>query len=153
MYSRTEVAMTKEAFWTAFGRFIALHPNSEGEKINWINYNTGYKDVYFRMDVDQKKAAISIQIRHSDVLMRELYYDKFEEFRTLFTEAMGEEWIWDDEAQDENGLYMAKIYIELASVSLFKQEEWPQIVSFFKPRIIALDAFWNDVKDTFEELR
>lgn len=153
MYSRAEASKIKEAFWTAFGRFMAIHPNSEGEKINWVNYHTGFKDVYFRMDVDQKKAAISIQFTHPDALMRTLYYDKLEEFYTWFAESMGEEWIWVPEMQNEQGKLISKVYLELPSVNIFKQEQWPEIVSFLKPRIIALDAFWNEVKDAFEELK
>lgn len=153
MYSRAEASQLKQEFWTAFGRYLSYHTNSEGEKINWVNYNTGYKDIYFRMDADQKKASISIQLTHTDTLMRELYYDKFDELRTLFTEALGEEWIWEKETYNEQGKSISKIYTELHNVSVFKQDEWPQIISFLKPRIIALDMFWNDVKDVFDELK
>ena len=153
MYSRAEVSKLKEAFWTAFGRFLSINSNSEGEKVNWLNYATGYKDVYFRMDADQKKASISIQLRHGDTLLRSLYYDRFDELHTLFMEAMGEDWIWEPEAEDEYGRPISKIYIELPGVNVFNQAEWPQIISFLRPRMIALDAFWNEVKDAFEELR
>lgn len=153
MYSRAEASQLRQAFWTAFGRYMSYHLNSEGQKINWVNYHTGYKDVYFRMDADQKKAGISVQFTHSDSLLRQLYYEKFEELQTLFTEAMGEEWIWEPDWVNEHGKYISKIYIELPGVNIFKQEEWPQIISFLKPRIMALDTFWNEVKDLFEELR
>lgn len=153
MYSRAEASQLKQAFWTAFGRYMSYHANSEGEKINWVNYHTGYKDVYFRMDADQKKVSISIQFVQSDTLMRELYYEKLEELQTLFTEAMGEEWTWEKEIYNEQGKAISKIYTELYGVSIFKQDEWPRIISFLKPRIIALDTFWNEMKDLFEELR
>jgi len=153
MYSRAEASKMKEAFWTAFGRFLSINPNSEGEKVNWLNYATGYKDVYFRMDADQKKASISIQLRHGDALLRSLYFDRFDELHTLFVEAMGEDWIWEPEAEDEYGRSISKIYIELPGVNVFNQADWPQIISFLRPRMVALDGFWNDVKDAFEELR
>ncbi|MCW3071352.1 MAG: hypothetical protein JWO44_1242, partial [Bacteroidetes bacterium] len=41
MYSRSEASQLKHEFWIAFGRYLSLHPNSEGEKINWVNYHTG----------------------------------------------------------------------------------------------------------------
>lgn len=153
MYSRAEASQLKQAFWTAFGRNLSYQENREGEKINWINYHTGYKDVYFRMDAVAKKASISIQFTHTDALMRMLYYEKFEEFRTLFTETMGEGWTWEPERYTEQGKPISAIFTELHGVNILRQEDWPAIISFLRPRIIALDAFWNEVKDVFEELR
>lgn len=153
MYSRAEAAQLKEAFWTAFGRFISVTPNSEGEKVNWINYNTGHKHLYFRMDADTKQASIAILLRQPDTLLQTLYFEKFTELQTWFTEAMGEAWIWEPDSLDEYGKPVSKIYTSLPGVNIFKQEDWPQIISFLRPRMIALDAFWNEVKDGFEELR
>lgn len=153
MYSRAEASQIKEAFWTAFGRFISLHRNSEGEKTNWINYNTGHKHLYFRMDADSKQASIAILLRHPDTLLQTLYFEKFTELRTWLTETLGEEWIWEPNTHDEYGKPVSKIYATLPSVNVFKQEDWPNIISFLKPRMLALDAFWNEVKDGFEELR
>lgn len=153
MYSRAETARLKEAFWTAFGRFLSLQTNSTGEKINWINYGTGHKHVYFRMDVDRKQAFIGMVLRHPDTLLQTLYYDKFSELRTWFTESMGEEWIWEPATPDEYGKPVSKIYTVLPGVNIVKQDDWPKIIRFLQPRIIALDVFWNEVKDGFDELK
>jgi hypothetical protein len=152
MYSRAESTQIREAFWTAFGRYLSPHLNSEGEKINWVNYHTGYKHLYFRMEADGKSAVISIQITHPDPLMRELFFDKFKSFETIFRQHLEEEWEWAANAVDGQKT-IAAISRKLDGVSIYKQEDWPQIISFFKPRIIALDEFWNMVKDAFEELR
>ncbi len=32
-------------------------------------------------------------------------------------------------------------------------EQWHDLIAFFKPRIIALDAFWTDAKYSFDALR
>ncbi|RYZ23162.1 MAG: DUF4268 domain-containing protein, partial [Chitinophagaceae bacterium] len=36
---------------------------------------------------------------------------------------------------------------------IFRREDWPELISFFKPRIVALDAFWSEAKYFFEALR
>jgi len=41
----------------------------------------------------------------------------------------------------------------LPDVNIFKQEDWPKLISFFKPRIIALDEFWSDAQDSFDLFR
>lgn len=153
MYSRAEATQLKHEFWIAFGRYISLHVNSEGLKINWVNYHTGYKYIYFRMEAGNDKAEISIRLTHPDTLLRELYFDKFQGFRTMIHGALGEEWTWQPEVQDGQGKAISKIYTELKGVSIYDKNTWPGIISFFKPRIIALDEVWNDIKDAFEDLR
>jgi hypothetical protein len=32
-----------------------------------------------------------------------------------------------------------------------EEGDWPAIISFLKPRIIALDEFWENVKPGFED--
>lgn len=153
MYSRAQASQIREAFWTALGRFMAPTPDSEGEKTNWINYATGHKGLYFRMDVDAKQASISVLMRQTDPLLQTLYFEKFDELRTWFTDTLGEEWTWEPDGHDEHGKPVSKIYTVLPGVSIFRQEDWPAIITFLRPRMIALDAFWNEVKDGFEELR
>ncbi len=153
MYSRAEASQLKHEFWIAFGRYISLNLSSEGMKINWVNYHTGYKHVYFKMEADQKKAEISIQLTHPDALMRELYFDKFSSFRTIITDALNEAWEWQAETTDESGKSISKIYTAMQGVNVYDKNTWPEIISFLKPRIIALDEVWNDIKDGFEELR
>jgi len=153
MYSRSEAFQLKQAFWTSFGKYLSFETNAEGRKINWINYHSGYKNVYFRMDADQKKAIICIELKHADTLLRHLYFDKFKTLHSFFTHALGEEWIWEQDTTDENGESISKIYIELPGVNVLDQADWPAIISFLKPRMMKLDEFWNDVKDGFEELR
>src|SRR5690606_40670888 len=48
MYSKEEAKRLKERFWTNFGQFMSLVPNEEGVKVNWVNYKTGIKHLYFR---------------------------------------------------------------------------------------------------------
>jgi hypothetical protein len=153
MYSRSETSQLKHEFWIAFGKYISPHPNSEGIRINWVNYHTGYKHIYFRMEAEKNNAIISIQLTHPDALMRELFYDKFLGFKTIIHNTLNEEWIWEMETADEHGKFISKIYKEIQGVNIFDKTTWPEIISFLKPRIIALDEVWNDIKDAFEDLR
>lgn len=79
MYKKDEASQLRQAFWTAFGQYMAPIPSVEGEKINWVNYKTGVKNVYFRMFADSKKARISIEITHSDICIQELFYEQFKD--------------------------------------------------------------------------
>jgi hypothetical protein len=153
MYTREQASQLRQAFWTTFGQYIAPHLSAEGLKINWSNYKTGFKHVYFKMRADKKNASIAIELAHPDPGIQELYFEQFEELKTLLHETLGEEWDWVLHTTDEEGRTISRIYKELAPTNVFNQDNWPELISFFKPRIIALDEFWNDAKYTFESLK
>ena len=153
MYSKAEVTQLRQAFWTVFGQYMAPVPSAEGDTTNWINYKTGLKHVYFRMQADNRQAAIAIELTHPDASIRELFFEQFGEVKQLLHEALGEEWTWEAEASDANGLPLSRIYTELAPANLFNRDDWPALISFFKPRLMALDAFWTDAQYAFEALK
>jgi hypothetical protein len=152
MYSKEHASQVRQAFWTAFGQYIAPHPSAEGYKVNWVNYKTGVKDVYFRMKADQKMASIAIELTHKDIGVQELYYEQFLELKGYLHGVIGEEWDWELHGKNEYGQTLSRISKSMAGVSIFNQDDWPELISFFKPRIIALDEFWSDAKYKFFEL-
>jgi hypothetical protein len=127
-------------------------PSAEGIKINWVNYHTRVKDVYFRMDTSSRAASISISMEHSDPAVQELFFHQFEQFKSLLHDILGEEWEWQQHRSNDNR-FVSRIYKELPGVSVLNKDQWPELISFFKPRIIALDAFWADAKYSFELLK
>ena len=153
MYTREQASQLRQAFWTAFGQYMAPVLSAEGLKVNWPNYKTGFKNVYFRMQADKKTASIGIEITHPDPELQEIFFEQFQALKTLLHETLEEEWTWELHASDEYGKTVSRIYKEIGPVSIFNKEDWPQLISFFKPRIIALDAFWTDAQYSFEELR
>ena len=150
MYSKQEASQLKQQFWTAFGQYMSPVLSADFEHINWINYKTGKKDIFFRMNADNKTANISIDITHRDTELQTLYFEQFEQLKKLLHEALQEEWKWQLHMHDDNGKIISKIYTGIDDVNVFNKEDWPKLISFFKPRIIALDAFWSIAKNVFE---
>ncbi|CAN5192846.1 hypothetical protein BH23BAC1_BH23BAC1_38960 [soil metagenome] len=153
MYTKGEASQLRQAFWTAFGQYIAPHPSDEGLKVNWINYNTGFKSVYFRMQADSRKASIGIELSHADVEIQQMFFEQFLALKNVLHQILGEEWRWLLHTKDQKNKTFSRIYKELSPVNIFNKDEWPDLISFFKPRIIALDEFWIDAKYSFENLR
>lgn len=153
MYSKEQASQLKQAFWTAFGQYIAPHLSAEGLRTNWVNYKTGIKNLHFKMQADKKSASIAIEMSHSDPGMQELMFEQFLEFKNILNASLNEEWEWQLHVQDENDRTLSRVVKILPGVSIFKQEDWPALISFFKPRIIALDEFWSDAKDSFDTFK
>jgi len=150
MYTREESSRLRQEFWTTFGRYMNPIPSSEGNKVNWINYHTGVREVYFRMDADGHEASIAITIEHREVAMQELYFDQFAELKALLGTELQEEWTWQLHDTRDPDRAISRIYKTLPNVSVYNKAHWPDLISFLKPRIIALDRFWENAKYGFE---
>lgn len=153
MFSRAEASRIRHEFWTTFGKYMNPVPSAEGMKINWVNYHTGLKDVYFRMNAGNHSATISISIEHNDPEIQQLYFEQFLEMKEMLHGALGEEWEWQLHVSTPDGKLISSISKELSPVSVFNKDHWPDLISFFKPRIIALDSFWENGRWGFEGLK
>lgn len=153
MYTREEASMLRQEFWTTFGQYISPYRSADGLKINWINYKTGLKHVYFRMNADKKHAYIAIEIAHPDLGIQELFFEQFAELKNILHDTLNEEWNWELFTTDEYGRTISRIYKELRPVNIFNKNDWPKLISFFKPGILALDDFWSTAKYAFDALR
>ncbi len=151
MYSKQEASILTQQFWTSFGQYIAPVLSAEGEKINWINYKTGQKDISFNMMADSKGAKIAIVLKHKDPLLQILFFNKLLKLKSNLHLVMGEEWQWQLHTVDQYGKTTSEIYLSLQQVNVFNKADWPAIISYLKDRIIALDRFWCEYKYALED--
>ena len=149
MYSKEETAKLKAQFWTSFGLYMKPIPGAAGLPVNWINYKTGVKHIRFDMDVDNTKATIAIVIVHPQQERRLAYYSQFLSLKKLLGSTTGFTWQWNETLHNDHKT-ISSISQQLNGVNILNQADWPAIISFLKPRIMALDAFWDMVKDGFE---
>ena len=150
MYSRQQASQLKQEFWTAFGQYMAPVTSSENESVNWINYRTGQKNIFFRMHADNRQTYIGIELTHQDPTARQFYFTQLRKWKNLLEEFTGEAWTWQAEASDELEKRITRIFIHMNGVSVMNKSDWPKIISFLKPRIIALDAFWTQIKEALK---
>jgi Domain of unknown function (DUF4268) len=149
MYTRQEASLIKKRFWTSFGQYMRPITAANGDSINWVNYKTGVRNIYFRMDADINYASIAIELTHADSLMRQQNYEQLRQLKKVLEKLTGEEWIWQPN-QEEHGNIFSRVSKTVPAVNILSESDWPDIISFLKPRIIALDNFWMMVKDSFD---
>jgi len=153
MYPKLETSRIKQEFWTRFGQYMTPVLSAERERINWVNYKTGERNISFKMEADNRSASIAITLDHLDEQIRDLYFEQLLELKNMLHAVTDQEWNWQRSVRDETGKTVSKVYQTLEGVSIFRQEDWPGIISFLKQRIIALDAFWSQAKYAFESLK
>ena len=149
MYSKEQASKLKAQFWISFGLYMKPVPGASGLPVNWINYKTGIRNIHFKMDADNTRAVIAIEISSPKEEERLQYYNQFVSLKNLLTSTGTFKWQWNETVQN-NHKTISSISQQLDDVNILNQADWPVIISFFKPRIIALDEFWEMVKDGFE---
>lgn len=150
MYSKQEASLLNQEFWTTLGRYILPIPSAEGEKINWINYKTGEKNIRFVMEAENKMAKISIQLSHKDIAEQQFYFEKFIQLKKIFEQVVGKDWQWLSSMENEHGKIISQISTQQTDLNILNKTDWPALISFFKNHLIALDKFWCDNKFAFE---
>ena len=148
MYSKEQSSKLKAQFWTNFGQYMKPVPGASGLPVNWINYKTGIRHIHFKMDADNTKAIIAIEISHPHQDQRLQYYDQFLSLKNLLNSTTAFNWQW-NETIETGYKTISSISQQLDAVNILNQADWPAIISFLKPRIMSLDAFWELVKDGF----
>jgi hypothetical protein len=152
MYSREQASKLKQEFWTTFGQYMALHSNTEGRKVNWVNYKTGYRGLFFKMDADNKHAFIGIVLSQKDADLRTLFWEQLLELKGPLHAMLEEEWQWENDVFDFHGKAHSQVFTTISGVNIFKKEDWPRIFQFLKPRLLALDEFWSVAQYHFQPL-
>lgn len=150
MYSNQAASLLTQQFWTAFGQYILPVLSAEGEKINWINYKTGIKFIRFPMQLVNNTASIAIEFSHPDTEVQQGQFNQLVAFKNQFTEQCGNDWQWQKMMPDKEEKIISSITASIENVSIMNQSDWPEIISFFKPRLISLDKFWSNYKFAFE---
>lgn len=150
MYTRQQASLIKQQFWTRFGQYMRPVKDADGNFINWLNYKTGIRHLYFRMDADSNQSEIAIMLTQTDASQQQYYFEKLLALKPILASSTGEEWEWELFDSNEETKKISSISKTLTGVNIYNEKDWPAIISFLKPRIIALDNFWAMVKDSFE---
>ena len=105
------------------------------------------------MEAGKRSASIAIEITHPDTGIQELFFEQFQELKSLLRSSLQEDWEWHLRALDPSGKAISRIFKQADGISVFDKNDWPALISFFKPRIVALDEFWSDAKYAFDALK
>ena len=149
MYTKQEASAIRQQFWTTLGKYLLPIPSASGNKINWINYKTGIKNIRFKMDAVNKEAIVRIEIR-GDEEKRASTYIHFNALKNQFYSFFKDEYTWMQNTIDEHGKPLSCIYLIKENLNIFNKADWPALISFFKENAIAFDNFWTDYKEIFE---
>lgn len=147
MFSKEERKAVHTAFWKRFKSFGSRHKNAENKRLNWLKYPTGLKQIYVRLSCDNHQARFAIEVQDKDEGIRELIWDQLQELKKVLADQMPSEGIWDEQALNEAGQPIYRIYWHQENVNMYKKEDEERIFRFFMDLLMGFDRFYVEFKE------
>tara|TARA_B110000211_G_C13966714_1_gene503112 strand:- start:111 stop:572 length:462 start_codon:yes stop_codon:yes gene_type:complete len=151
MWSKEEARKKRVRFFTNFGIYMKKHAELSENKIRWVNYRTGVSAVRFKIEADNKKTCVAIDIIHPDEGVMQLFYEQFQEFKTMLQSDM-DELTWEEAHYNATGQMNMRIFTEMDTLSMNNEEHWGDLFRFYEKNMLALHEFWENSKDIFIDL-
>lgn len=149
MYSKEMASSIRSRFFTSLGQYLSPIPSVTGGKVNWINYKTGVKQIFFRIDIPNRGCEIGLEICTADEKLRKRQFQLLQAGREILDSDPAIQWQWASSYSNADRLEISRVYERLEGVSVLNEKDWPALISFLKPRLILLDACWQDIRELF----
>jgi len=118
MLSKAERQKLNTDFYTALGLMMQGSYSEMHKKTRWTNYRTNVKDIYVRLDADNKGARFSIDFQQKDAEVRALFWEQLGELKNLLQSEFAEEIIWHESFFKEDGSQISRVEVRLEQGSL-----------------------------------
>lgn len=147
MLSKEERKARNEKFWNAFKKEMRSIPSSNGRGINWINYPSDVKDVYIRLEADNKGARLCLDIQPKDDGIRSILWEQMGELRAVMESIVGKTDGWEEFHHYLGDRAVSRIFWEKADINFYNDEDEEAFKSFFKEKLIQFDEFYQEFKE------
>ncbi|RYD51354.1 MAG: DUF4268 domain-containing protein [Sphingobacteriales bacterium] len=150
MFSKTETSAGKQAFWTAFGRYMQPVTGADGLPRKWLNYETGVHGLYIRVLLIGSNAYAGFEISDASGGLGAHQATLLTRTATQLNTHTETDWDWipvPDRPADS-----VFLGIQVSGTSPMVQSNWPELISFFKRALLAMDAYWTETGFAFEML-
>jgi hypothetical protein len=150
MFSKTENSAGKQAFWTAFGRYMQPVTGADGLPRKWLNYETQVPGMYIRVLLIGNEAYAGFEISDASGGLGAQQATLLTRTIAQLHSHSGTNWDWisvPDRPADS-----VFLGVQRSGKSPVVQANWPELISFFKGALLAMDAYWTETGFAFEML-
>lgn len=136
-----------EQFWSTFKKEMRSIPSTNGRAINWINYPSDVRDIYIRLEADNKGARLCFDIQPKDDGIRSILWEQMGELKAVMESIVGPVSGWEEFHHYISDRAVSRIYWEKEGVNYYKPEDKEAFISFFKEKLIRFDEFYQEFKE------
>ncbi len=147
MYKKEEIRELKTRFWAEFKSYMSRTRSAAGRNNNWINYPSEIRFIYIRVDADESGARLCFDIQAKDEGVRAIIWEQMHELKRVLEHEMGTSGVWLENCHSESVPSFNRIVWERSDLSIFREEDHPEIFAFLKDRLVHFDQFYDNFKD------
>lgn len=147
MLSKEALKEKNSAFWNDLKLFMSKTRSASGRKMAWLSYPTDIRHLYLRLEAGKNEVALNFDIQYKDPSIRGVFWEQMNELKKVLTEAMGEEGEWIEHCHSESVADFCRIRWKREKLNYLNEEDHPEIFAFFKEKLVAFDAFYQEFKD------
>jgi len=150
MITKEEKARLKAQFIQNLENETSLHRNAHRKNMNWLQYRTGLKDIYLRLEIFEDQVTLCFDFQHRNDGIRNLMFEQLTEMRAMLNGMSPGEWDWEGEVPHPvTGLKITRISRTPQNLSLYEEKDHSAIVKELTAYYRAFDKFWFEAKDVF----
>lgn len=147
MLSKEEHKKLNQDFWDGFKKEMRQIPSSNGRRINWINYPTDVKSIFLRIVIDKNVVKLCFDIQPKDQGIKEILFEQMTELRKVMEASMTYQTNWIESLNTSDGRVISRISWENNEFNFYDRNDWREIYTFLKKRLVEFDNFYQEFKD------
>lgn len=152
MYSKEELKQLHLRFWENFGKYCEVHPMLRHKSRKWILHRTKIKNVALRFEVNRQNAKVLLELNSRNENRRLKAFEILERYKLIMEDGFEEGLIWDFfHEREDSHQEVCRIYTSLPNVDIHRQNQWPDIYSFFIRNMVQLEDNFMQVRDILRE--
>ena len=115
--------------------------------MNWLNYPSDVKDIYIRLQADNKGTRMCFDIQPKDEGVRAIIWEQMTELKKVMEGSMQHETIWIEQLVSPEGRNFSRIMWEQPGLNFYNEDDHQAIFEFLKNRLIEFDEFYQEFKE------
>lgn len=153
MFTKEEAKQLNIDFWGGLNERLEKVRGEHGNKVNWMNFNTNVRHLYFRMEADTEGARLCIDLQFPDDGVREVFYEQFTEFKSILDKSLDGDVEWLEQFEHSNGKQISRIVVKKEGVNFLNKAHWEEMHSFLQTNFVKLEGFWSEFGEVFQNLK
>jgi len=152
MYSKEEIKQLHLRFWASFGKYSEVHPLLLHKSRKWMLHRTKIKNVVLRFEANRTNAKVILELNSRNEHLRLKAFEILERYKVILEDGFDEGLTWEFfHEREDSGKEVCRIYTALANVDIHRQNQWPEIYSFFIQNMLQLEDNFMQIRDVLRE--